>query len=231
MPVRNECIKNSDIKKHYLSGLTLREIGELLNCDYGTVYYRLKTMGVQRRNPGHYNKQSMNRPYKGYSNRHMPATSAVSKAIKDGILIRPNKCEDCGATPKNGKDGRPGIQAHHDNYNQYLNVRWLCIRCHKKWHRENIAIDYHLTKLTIPDIISHNTTRKAVMEDLGHTMDVKEATEFFKCSRQNIVEMIKNGMLLAEQPGGSTGKYVIPTNQPIIQRLLNPEVTSEEQIE
>jgi hypothetical protein len=29
---------------------------------------------------------------------------------------------------------RKFIHAHHDNYHEPLNVRWLCTRCHKQWH-------------------------------------------------------------------------------------------------
>ena len=55
------------------------------------------------------------------------ARALVLKALKNGTLHR-GKCEICG-------DER--VEAHHDDYNEPLNVRWLCISCHRKWHSNN----------------------------------------------------------------------------------------------
>lgn len=55
------------------------------------------------------------------------ANCAVSNAIRDGRLSRPKNCSKCL------KECKP--QAHHDNYNKPLNVRWLCIDCHNEFHR------------------------------------------------------------------------------------------------
>lgn len=54
------------------------------------------------------------------------ARQAVRTAIKRGELIRPATCEQCG---------RSGLQieAAHYDYDQPLNVRWLCRRCHRTW--------------------------------------------------------------------------------------------------
>jgi len=54
------------------------------------------------------------------------AHHAVEAAIKSGKLIRKN-CESCGSD----KD----IHAHHDNYENKLDVTWLCRKCHKKKHQ------------------------------------------------------------------------------------------------
>lgn len=59
------------------------------------------------------------------------AHQAINNAIKDGRLVAPEKCEDCGLlTPLHG---------HHDDYSKPYDVRWLCQFCHSKWHRENKA--------------------------------------------------------------------------------------------
>lgn len=58
------------------------------------------------------------------------ARSMINHAIRDGKLVR-NVCEVCG--DKN-------TQAHHDDYNYPLKVRWLCIKCHNEWHRNNKPI-------------------------------------------------------------------------------------------
>ena len=57
------------------------------------------------------------------------AIRRVYEAIKDGVLTRPSCCEDCGAlcTP----------EAHHSDYLKPLEVSWLCVRCHKLWHKNH----------------------------------------------------------------------------------------------
>lgn len=60
------------------------------------------------------------------------AKDKVRDAIKSGKLIK-KSCEVCG----NEK-----VQAHHDDYNKPLEIRWLCRRCHSEWHRKNSPIRY-----------------------------------------------------------------------------------------
>ncbi len=62
----------------------------------------------------------------------------VNKHIAAGKLI-PQPCEQCGESPK-AKDGRRLVQAHHDDYNFPLSVRWLCAICHRYWHNANVPI-------------------------------------------------------------------------------------------
>ena len=56
------------------------------------------------------------------------AHGAVSRAIKAGALSR-GICELCGESH--------GVEAHHDDYLEPLNVRWLCNSHHKQWHRSH----------------------------------------------------------------------------------------------
>ena len=56
--------------------------------------------------------------------------SITNHAIRDGKITK-QPCENCGAEP---------AQAHHDDYNKPLAVRWLCQTCHTKWHRDNKPI-------------------------------------------------------------------------------------------
>ena len=51
----------------------------------------------------------------------------TGNAIRDGVLIK-RKCEVCQAKK---------VNAHHDDYAKPLDVRWLCDRHHKDWHKEN----------------------------------------------------------------------------------------------
>jgi len=54
---------------------------------------------------------------------------AVGNAIRDKRLIK-KPCEHCGINEN--------IQAHHDDYSKFLDVRWLCAKCH---HRHHAALD------------------------------------------------------------------------------------------
>lgn len=52
--------------------------------------------------------------------------NAVARAIKSGDLYR-LPCERCGEAKS---------LAHHENYDEPLNVVWLCQPCHKQRHKE-----------------------------------------------------------------------------------------------
>lgn len=56
------------------------------------------------------------------------AQRKVNNAIKCGRLVRKN-CEVCNAAK---------VDAHHDDYEKPLTVRWLCRKHHVDWHRGNI---------------------------------------------------------------------------------------------
>lgn len=53
------------------------------------------------------------------------AGQRVMRAIRKGLLVRPETCGQCGST------GR--IQAAHTDYSRPFDVRWLCQPCHTKW--------------------------------------------------------------------------------------------------
>jgi len=52
--------------------------------------------------------------------------SAVARALKSGALTR-LPCNKCGEAKS---------LAHHENYDEPLNVVWLCQVCHKQRHKE-----------------------------------------------------------------------------------------------
>lgn len=53
------------------------------------------------------------------------ARQLTMAAVKQGLLTR-MPCEECG---------NPKSEAHHEDYNQPLKVRWLCRRDHAAWHK------------------------------------------------------------------------------------------------
>jgi len=70
--------------------------------------------------------------YQAANKEKFVAYRKVRKALKAGILIRPEKCERCDATSK--------IDAHHHKgYEHPLEVLWLCRQCHVDQHPRTIT--------------------------------------------------------------------------------------------
>ena len=61
------------------------------------------------------------------------ATQHIFWALKLGILIKPEFCEKCEMKSK--------LQAHHDDYEKPLDVRWLCRICHNHEHGKLLDVD------------------------------------------------------------------------------------------
>lgn len=64
---------------------------------------------------------------KKYSKPHPHVAAAymrVQRAIKSGLLIRPDACSLCGRACK--------PEAAHTDYSRPLDVRWLCRQCHRR---------------------------------------------------------------------------------------------------
>lgn len=64
--------------------------------------------------------------WKRANSRAARAHRTVARAISKGELQR-LPCEVCG---------EPKSEAHHDDYSDALNVRWLCRKHHKEHHRK-----------------------------------------------------------------------------------------------
>lgn len=62
--------------------------------------------------------------------RRVAAHNAVARAIRKGTIVR-MPCERCG---------NPKSYAHHENYDEKLNVMWLCQPHHKERHKELVIM-------------------------------------------------------------------------------------------
>lgn len=68
--------------------------------------------------------------------RKIQARELLRRALERGGITRPEACERCGTTPRQRRDGRSGLHAHHHRgYDYPLDVVWLCYPCHTAEHR------------------------------------------------------------------------------------------------
>lgn len=119
----------------YQAGLSLSPIADYFSVSRQAMWdliRRRTAMRPQRRSGRE------NHFYRGGSTEDDHAQNLVEVALRQGILIRKGGCEACGDSGT-FKDGRTKIQAHHDDYNYPLSVRWLCQKCHHEWHRKHRA--------------------------------------------------------------------------------------------
>ena len=122
--------------KMYEQGKSLFELQDIFKVAHQNIYIQLRKMGVKFKGSPTGEDSSM---YRGGAKADKAAKDIVAHAIKKGSLIRPDNCSECGDSGE-FKDGRSKVEAHHDDYNYPLAVRWLCRKCHHNWHRNNKAI-------------------------------------------------------------------------------------------
>lgn len=122
--------------KLYESGLSYAEVAGFYDVTRQSMFDVLKRRGVESHSQLKYGKD--NHFYRGGSHADERTWGITEKAIKRGILIA-EPCEICGKTSVMA-DGRNAIQAHHDDYNKPLEVRWLCQEHHHEWHKTNKPI-------------------------------------------------------------------------------------------
>jgi predicted DNA-binding protein YlxM (UPF0122 family) len=117
----------------YERGLSVQEVADYYGVTRQAMWAHLRKRTAMRSPLRH---GAANHFYRGTKDDDY-AQNLVEKAIKRGIIV-PQPCEQCGATGVM-RDGRNKIQAHHDDYNKPLDVRWLCQKHHHEWHKKNKA--------------------------------------------------------------------------------------------
>lgn len=137
-----ECVRMYD------SGLSCADVGDYFGISRTAMYQLLSRRTEMRPRE---RKGSDNHFHRGGPRSSDQAHNIVEKAIKRGALARPDACETCGGPGPRYKDGRSGIQAHHDDYNKPLEVRWLCQPCHHQWHKENVPVEKEV-QLELPGV-------------------------------------------------------------------------------
>lgn len=83
------------------------------------------------------NRERKTEQGKRYKERHsekVRAHTAVAHAIRDGKLLKPDSCEDCGGLPPSSN-----LHGHHEDYSKPLEVEWLCTRCHGVRHSQPVG--------------------------------------------------------------------------------------------
>jgi hypothetical protein len=125
--------KHSEMKDGYLNKCkecARRDVS--LNYSRNRKYYQeyehIRNNTVERKQRAVYfsQKWKVNNPEK------YKAHNKVNNALRDGKISRAERCEKCGA--------KEFLHKHHFDYNEPLNVIWLCARCHNKIHREETSI-------------------------------------------------------------------------------------------
>lgn len=111
--------------------------------DYAIDYYKKnrRKQIIKNKKWRKNNRDKINSYHRNYfrnNKEKLYAHCTVLKAIKKGLLIRPNKCEKCGIKCK--PDGH-----HYKGYakENRLNVQWLCKVCHstKYFDLPRITVD------------------------------------------------------------------------------------------
>jgi predicted transcriptional regulator len=120
----------------YNGGLSVQAVAERFGITRSAMWPHLHKRANMRPRERY---GSENPFYRGGITEDDHAQNLVEQAIEDGILKRPDCCEQCGSSGK-FRDGRTAIQAHHCDYNQPLDVMWLCQKCHHEWHKRHVAI-------------------------------------------------------------------------------------------
>ena len=94
----------------------------LKNIDRIREYDRVRSKNAERMKTA----SEISNAWRKADKRRTKCHNAVKRAIQNGTLIR-MPCIKCNSEKS---------LAHHENYDEPLNVMWLCQPCHKQRHKE-----------------------------------------------------------------------------------------------
>ncbi len=123
--------------KLYESGLSIQDVADFYQITRQAMWDVLRRRDVKMRSNLKFKED--NHFYRGGITADDNAQNILEHAIAKGIIIRKTHCEQCNSTGVY-KDDRTAIQAHHDDYNKPVDVKFLCKNCHHEWHKNNKAI-------------------------------------------------------------------------------------------
>jgi predicted DNA-binding protein YlxM (UPF0122 family) len=121
----------------YIGGLSLGEVATFFGVSRQSMWDLLRRR-IELRPQARSGEE--NHFYRGGEVQDDRAQNLLEKAVARGAVVPAESCENCGLEPAPFADGRRSIQAHHDDYNKPLDVRWLCQPCHHEWHQEHRAV-------------------------------------------------------------------------------------------
>lgn len=104
--------------------------------------------------------------YKKWTGKQREASYKITKkAMKDGVIPYPTKCNRCGQT-----EGR--IDYHSENYDDPINgLEPLCMRCHLKHHREYNKLLKYKNNLKITYEVSNNISKEEAEMRVNQAFD------------------------------------------------------------
>jgi hypothetical protein len=120
----------------YDAGYSVAELAAIYGVSRQGLWERLRAVTTMRPQLRH---GPSNHFWRGGPRARDYIHNLTETAIQQGILSR-QPCEICGASGA-FSDGRSEVQAHHDDYNKPLEVRWLCQRHHHEWHKRNTPVE------------------------------------------------------------------------------------------
>jgi len=111
------------------------------------------------------------------------ARATLNHAIRDGKIIRKD-CEVC----------KKKAEAHHNNYEKPLEIRWLCFKHHRKFHKENPEL--------LEDKEKNKFVRVSYIDSDGHISGSgrEMSIEQFRLKKLARISQGKNLTLMEDEP-------------------------------